>query len=48
LRLDLRSTVTWRSETAAAVERLMGVIRPEHSPPAPVTVRDGLSREPLK
>jgi hypothetical protein len=32
----------------AAVERLMGAIRPEHSPPAPVTVRDAVSPEPLK
>ncbi|GAA0575097.1 GNAT family N-acetyltransferase [Kribbella sandramycini] len=38
LRLDLRSAITWRSEMEAAVERLMGAIRPEHAPP--VTVRD--------
>jgi hypothetical protein len=32
----------------AAVERLMGKIRPEHAPPAPVTVRDALSRNQLR
>jgi GNAT superfamily N-acetyltransferase len=42
LRLDLRSTVTWRSEMEAAVERLMGAIRPEPVPPRPATVRDAL------
>ncbi|ONI67816.1 GNAT family N-acetyltransferase [Kribbella sp. ALI-6-A] len=48
LRLDLRSTVTWRSEMEAAVERVLGVIRPEHSPPRPVTVREVLPREPQR
>jgi hypothetical protein len=40
LRLDLRSTVTWRSEVEAAVEKLMGAIRPEPVPPRPAAVRD--------
>lgn len=48
LRLDLRSTVTWRSEVEAAVERLMGAIRPEPVRPAPVTVRDALGRGSLE
>ena len=39
LRLDLRSAITWRSEMEAAVERLMGAIRPEPAAP-PVTVRE--------
>ncbi|HEY3003853.1 MAG TPA: GNAT family N-acetyltransferase [Kribbellaceae bacterium] len=42
LRLDLRSAVTWRSEVEAAVERLMGAIRPEPVPPRPAAVRDSL------
>ncbi|GAA2833260.1 GNAT family N-acetyltransferase [Kribbella solani] len=46
LRLDLRSAITWRSEMEAAVERLMGAIRPEKSPHAPVTVRDALRSGP--
>jgi len=45
LRLDLRSVVTWRSEMEAAVERLMGAIRPEPARPAPAAVRDTLTRE---
>jgi len=45
LRLDLRSTITWRSEMEAAVERVWGAIRPEHSPPAPAAVRDAVTRE---
>jgi GNAT superfamily N-acetyltransferase len=44
LRLDLRSAITWRSEMEAAVERLMGAIRPEPAAP-PVTVRDGMQRD---
>jgi len=48
LRLDLRSTVTWRSEMEAAVERLMGAIRPEPVPPTPAAVRDGLRTDSLK
>lgn len=43
LRLDLRSTLTWRSDVEAAVERLMGAIRPaEPVPPVPSAVRDAL------
>ena len=30
LRMDLRSTVTWRDEIEAALERLIGVVRPRH------------------
>jgi GNAT superfamily N-acetyltransferase len=47
LRLDLRSTVTWRSEMEAAVERLKGAIRPEPAPPAPAARRDTHNRHPL-
>lgn len=46
LRLDLRSAVTWRTEVEAAVERLMGAIRPEPVPPRPAAVRDALSFDP--
>ena len=46
LRLDLRSAITWRREMEAAVERLMGAIRPEPAPPGPVTVRDALRSGP--
>ncbi|MEV4266998.1 MULTISPECIES: GNAT family N-acetyltransferase [Kribbella] len=46
LRLDLRSAITWRSEMEAAVERLMGAIRPEPAPSGPVTVRDALRSGP--
>jgi GNAT superfamily N-acetyltransferase len=42
LRLDLRSTLTWRTEVEAAVERLIGAIRPEPVPPRPAAVRDAL------
>lgn len=45
LRLDLRSTITWRSEMEAAVDRLMGAIRPEPARPAPAAVRDTLTRK---
>ncbi|MEU4391039.1 GNAT family N-acetyltransferase [Kribbella sp. NPDC023855] len=44
LRLDLRSAVTWRSEMEAALERLMGAIRPEPARPAPAAVRDTVKR----
>lgn len=32
LRMDLRTTVPWRSEVEAALERLVGVVRPAPSP----------------
>ena len=44
LRLDLRSTVTWRSEMEAAVERLMGAIRPDQRARRPAAVRDTVKR----
>lgn len=37
LRMELRSTVTWRDEVEAALERLLGAVRPSHHPqPRPV------------
>lgn len=32
MRMDLRTTVTWRSEVEAALERLVGVVRPAPKP----------------
>ena len=32
MRMDLRSTVTWRSEVEAALEKLVGVVRPAPKP----------------
>ncbi len=32
MRMDLRSTVTWRDEVEAALERLLGVVRPRKQP----------------
>ncbi len=37
LRMDLRSALTWRDEVEAALERLVGVVRP----PTPALRRDG-------
>jgi GNAT superfamily N-acetyltransferase len=34
MRMDLRTTVTWRSEVEAAWERLRGVVRPSRAPEA--------------
>ncbi len=34
MRMDLRSTVPWRSEVEAALERLVGVVRPTRPAPA--------------
>ena len=42
LRLDLRSTVTWRSEVEAALERLLGVVRA----PRPATQPTPAPRQP--
>ncbi|MCY7395777.1 MAG: GNAT family N-acetyltransferase [Nocardioides sp.] len=40
LRMDLRATVTWRGELEAAVERLLGAVRPERAPtPSPKATR---------
>jgi hypothetical protein len=35
MRMDLRTTVTWRTEVEAALERLVGAVRPVR--PAPKT-----------
>ena len=35
LRLDLRSTVTWRDEVEIALEKLLGAVRPAHPRPEP-------------
>ncbi len=34
MRLELRSTVTWRDEVESALERLLGVVRPARQPAA--------------
>jgi GNAT superfamily N-acetyltransferase len=39
MRLELKSVVTWREEVEAALERLLGVVRPSRSP-RPVVGRD--------
>lgn len=38
VRMDLRSTVTWMDEVEAALERLVGVVRPSPAPEAAVPV----------
>lgn len=35
VRMDLRSTVTWMEEVEAALERLVGVVRPPRAVPSP-------------
>ena len=35
MRLELKSAVTWRSEVEAALEKLLGVVRPTRPAPAP-------------
>lgn len=36
MRMELRSALTWRDEVEAAIERILGVVRPEKAPsPAP-------------
>ena len=46
MRLELKSVVTWREEVEAALERLLGVVRPARAPRPVVgrgaAVRDGL------
>jgi len=32
MRMDLRTALTWRSEVEAALERLVGVVRPTPKP----------------
>lgn len=49
MRMDLRTTLRWRSEVEAAVERLVGAVRPSPKPrrapeAAPRLGRDSLSR----
>jgi GNAT superfamily N-acetyltransferase len=39
MRLELKSVVTWREEVEAALERLLGVVRPSRAP-RPVVGRD--------
>jgi hypothetical protein len=39
MRMDLRTTVTWRSEVEAALERLVGAVRPVR--PAPKVTGPG-------
>lgn len=41
LRMDLRSTLRWRDEVEAAVERLLGVVRPHHKAATPKATRGG-------
>jgi GNAT superfamily N-acetyltransferase len=44
MRLDLKSAVTWRDEVEAALERLLGVVRPARQPapePSHRVFRDG-------
>jgi hypothetical protein len=39
MRLELKSVVTWREEVEAALERLLGVVRPSRAA-RPVVGRD--------
>lgn len=40
MRMELRSALSWRDEVEAAIERLVGVVRPEKAPsPAPKATR---------
>ena len=39
MRLDLRTTVSWRAEVGTAWERLIGVVRPSAPAPTPVSRR---------
>ena len=44
MRMELRSTLTWKDEVEAALERLLGVVRPPHKQtpaPAPKATRSG-------
>jgi hypothetical protein len=43
MRMDLRSALTWKDEVEAALERLLGVVRPLRKPakvPGPKATRD--------
>jgi GNAT superfamily N-acetyltransferase len=44
MRMDLRTTVTWREELEAAAERLFGVVTGKQSNPAPRPVPRGTAR----
>lgn len=47
MRMDLRSALTWRDEVEAAIERLVGVVRPAPKsarPPAPTRVSGSVPR----
>jgi len=41
MRMELRSALTWKDEVEAAVERLVGVVRPRPKPVSGSTTRDG-------
>lgn len=41
MRLDLKSALTWRSEVEAALERLLGAVRPRPVPTHPVAGSHG-------
>jgi len=41
LRMELSSAVTWRDEVEAALERLLGVVRPRHHPHPTPAPREG-------
>lgn len=41
MRMELRSTVTWKDEVEAAVERLLGAVRPVPAPARPPTPSRG-------
>ena len=44
MRMELRSTLTWKDEVEAALERLLGVVRPAHKTapaPTPKATRSG-------
>ena len=45
MRMEMRSLVSWRDEVEAAIERLVGAVRPEERPPPPTatsTSRNGI------
>ncbi len=44
LRMDMRSVLTWREEVEAALEKLLGVVRPRPVAPAPVAGAKRLTR----
>ena len=48
MRLELRSAVTWRDEVEAALERLLGAVRPVRHPAADPSHRVGRSTDGLE